>query len=167
MTSLVDTDAVGAPEPPDRRRGYAALPVLLWLGCGAGLLLWAALPATAAGPGSTRASSATADLLLSGTTERWAPRWLGVALYVPAVCGASIVALAGSTTRRGIRARIGALTLGLATAVAVLGSSWAAGAEGFGGGALSVAAGGAVAAVALPSGTARRRRVAVDIGSGQ
>lgn len=56
-------------------------------------------PLTVTGPGSAIDIRATADLLLGGTVEAWAPRWVGVALYLPALAAAVGLATAGLTGR--------------------------------------------------------------------
>jgi len=69
---------------------------------GGGLLLVATfLPWARHGTGSGVAARRMGDLLLSGTVEAWAPRWLGAAVYLVPVAGALVLIGCGLGGRSG------------------------------------------------------------------
>lgn len=85
---------------------------------GAGLVVSGLFgPLTVRGPGSAVSARVTADLLLSGTIDAWAPRWVGVVLYLPPILAASTVASLGL---RGRWAVVVGLVLGVGIVAAVL-----------------------------------------------
>lgn len=70
-------------------------------------------PLTRRGPGSAIAIRSTADLLLGGTVEAWAPRWAGLCLYLPPVLAAAAVIAIGLPGR--VAHLLGCLVAGLGT----------------------------------------------------
>jgi hypothetical protein len=81
-------------------------------------------PLTAHGPGSAISIHATADLLLGGTIEAWAPRSVGVALYGPALLAAVLLVGVATPGRAG---RIVSLLLALLLAASVVAVTLAVG----------------------------------------
>ncbi|MEJ7584107.1 MAG: hypothetical protein WKF43_08460 [Acidimicrobiales bacterium] len=105
--------------PPDRRR---TAELLIGTVSGALLLVAVFLPWAGSGAGSSIAARRVGDLLLSGTVEAWAPRWLGFCVYLVPVAGALV--LIGT----GLGGRLGCLVAGagLGPALLVTGATIAA-----------------------------------------
>lgn len=69
------------------------------------------LPYNDAGVGSAIAGHGLADLVLSGTISSWAPRWIGLVLYLLPLGGALVL------VGLGLDATIGRVVIGLGIAV--------------------------------------------------
>lgn len=74
---------------------------------------------TTTGVGSTQSGRELADLFLAGTISAWAPRWVGLGLYLPPLCGALYLIGAGWGGRYGRGLEIGAIAVAALAAVVI------------------------------------------------
>lgn len=74
------------------------------MGTAAGILLLSAVffPWAGSGAGSSIAARRIGDLLLSGAVEAWAPRWLGLCVYLVPAAGALLLIGIGLGGRPGL-----------------------------------------------------------------